>query len=1027
MSTKRPAPKPVAKRAVKTSTTPISNITYRSYGFTVEELKLGKIYGAFEFDNKEKRKFFELNDLHTFLTLALEKVFCCETIYHAKEAKPHLDIDLFMQGVDPNDPEYRAVIQTALEELVGTLYSVIVEKVPTFTKEDILIYNSHRLKDDGKSKGTKWSFHIICQGVKLLGKHAHELLARLVYSRLSDTNPLKSAIDFSVYSASRHLRVLGSPKEDGEPPKAKGVFDNELKVITVDDFAKSLVQFYDDKTREDAHLIEFSADELATIAVEKTKEKRPKVEVKYIPQPDDKVTALPRIVVRELLILLPPRDKLEHFDKKLICWALMTICPTDWRELFSEYMSRATNKGVWKYTDEAVKQYKPGGAGLGWLKHLAKRQHPYVRGQYNLFNRWRSTFCPNEKEKRHFAGLSKEAIRAGLVIAIKSEFDSRGALALAVRNTFPTLKDTAKEMLTSAAFSNEKFESAWARDDEDSKAHTFGLVHYIIKQIERNKEWTSQYFYHEPDPFDRDDDFYYTDLQTMVNQRTYTPETIGEVYDGVRRTVALISKGRMIATKEKANKTMGIKLESAAAFYKELNNTYEFKYKSPNNEKVEVIKLGTFIKQMSAQIEWANLVFCPVAPGEDITISKEDVVAELIDPARNVMNQFIGFRAKKLDSFDLELTKPWFNLIEEGFPPEISQRVLNWFRAAVRYPRMRLPMMNIIGLPGCGKGSIAETFIKYIIGIDHGKIFDGPLDLFGQFNDPVVGLIFGCINEMKNLDQATRQSLKNILTAEFGQLKLKFKNQETMRQFIKLIATLNELPTWIEEAERRHWVIRMFDTWAFDKCKQEGRLAERKAHFEEVYNSFENGAADHIYTRLLTEGDISNWNPEDFPETLEHREAQALNRHPVDSYLDGWLWVTEYNLEIIRPITAAEMYKIYESKTKRNLASRNTFYERIRHHQDITVKVTSGKNPDKYYSKTIDYRRASIIAEHVVELTFIRDGEVIKGKSCCLSDLYESAKLLNLSRSITEDKFAEILLEGHDLIRDPMSGVFQKK
>lgn len=125
-----------------------------------------------------------------------------EIIRESALQKPYFDIDLAISSIPPN------VTQSDIESSIAEIASV-ASSVADVTTASSLVFSS--------SSPTKFSFHIVVNGVSLPSNAASQVYCKAVIREISRSRPqiaqcVVDAIDTKVYSKIQQFRILGNRK-----------------------------------------------------------------------------------------------------------------------------------------------------------------------------------------------------------------------------------------------------------------------------------------------------------------------------------------------------------------------------------------------------------------------------------------------------------------------------------------------------------------------------------------------------------------------------------------------------------------------------------------------------------------------------------------------------------------------------------------------------------------------------------------------------------------------------------------------
>lgn len=191
----------------------------------------------------------------------------------------------------------------------------------------------------------------------------------------------------------------------------------------------------------------------------------------------------------------------------------------------------------------------------------------------------------------------------------------------------------------------------------------------------------------------------------------------------------------------------------------------------------------------------------------------------------NYFNTFLGFEFEKYpETKDLsENSKMILNLIYEVWCDSDKEKyewTLNWLSHTLQYPETKTGVALVLNSDqGCGKGSVLDFFRNYIYGKG---LFEKANDLSRvtkNFNGDLCERIMYWIDEISISGNwhVSWDTLKSYITDETIKIEKKYKDQETVENYLNIVLTTNNISSLkIEQSDRRYTIFRCSDKYCKD-------------------------------------------------------------------------------------------------------------------------------------------------------------------------------------------------------------------
>jgi hypothetical protein len=285
----------------------------------------------------------------------------------------------------------------------------------------------------------------------------------------------------------------------------------------------------------------------------------------------------------------------------------------------------------------------------------------------------------------------------------------------------------------------------------------------------------------------------------------------GKVYDNVDqikeyitpkvRRVVMLHVDSVLKVVIKINRT-----DIGVTSWTDFKSSYDkiFEYKGDKSPKT--IKLSDIIKSMN-ELRYTSVRDAPYTSVNELQVDD--------DVPNDCILLFKGYRAKRLDKYDVRKLDPIFKHIREVYAnnnEEHFQYVIDWLAEPIRTPRNKAGVaMALIGDQGTGKNIILDWLTKYVYGEDSSASV--PIDkLFGDFNSCLNGKTFVVVDEVQSTEDKSYRAgrvkwdqLKDIITGRTININKKFVVDKQQNNNIRLCFTSNHADSfYLENGDRRY-------------------------------------------------------------------------------------------------------------------------------------------------------------------------------------------------------------------------------
>lgn len=243
-----------------------------------------------------------------------------------------------------------------------------------------------------------------------------------------------------------------------------------------------------------------------------------------------------------------------------------------------------------------------------------------------------------------------------------------------------------------------------------------------------------------------------------------------------------------------------------------------------------------------------------------------------IDDNGNTFNLFGQYQHKYDPNFEIDhsITDKWVNHIKivlGGHDQILGDYLLNWFAHMLQFPERKTQTVPLIkGITRCGKNLPFNIFQRYVINPSLSVTCADIDKVFGRFNGMQQGKLLIVLDEaLDRKDKATAQRMKNAITEETNQIEQKGKEVIEVQNFCNYaILTNNDFSSIIEKNDARYICI-----------EANGEKKGDRAYFKDLVDTCANmEAGKHLFHWLLKR-DLSNFYPDDIPETKYKKDLKV--------------------------------------------------------------------------------------------------------------------------------------------------------
>ena len=215
----------------------------------------------------------------------------------------------------------------------------------------------------------------------------------------------------------------------------------------------------------------------------------------------------------------------------------------------------------------------------------------------------------------------------------------------------------------------------------------------------------------------------------------------------------------------------------------------------------------------------------------------------------NILNMWSGFKAKRLDSYDISKIERCLAHIKKVWADDnddINEYLLDYLAHIIQYPWRKTEVLLLLySLPRSGKNSITKFMRNRVIGPDYAHEGLGVDILIKKFNADLANKVFVCCNELPQLTSSNRNgifdSLKTAITDDTRQYEIKGGRTWSGPNYINAICTTNHDFTYhIEKYDGRVFPLRCSDYYCGNH-----------EYFDDLHNNhLQQENADHFITFL---------------------------------------------------------------------------------------------------------------------------------------------------------------------------------
>jgi hypothetical protein len=271
----------------------------------------------------------------------------------------------------------------------------------------------------------------------------------------------------------------------------------------------------------------------------------------------------------------------------------------------------------------------------------------------------------------------------------------------------------------------------------------------------------------------------------------------------------------------------------------------------------------------------------------------DDIVFEPnITPKKNIINLFLGWKAKKVEQIDMDKIKPVFRHIKKIFcsgNQECYHYMVKWMAHLIQKPRDKVPVGIILqSEQGAGKDLFFKWFIDYVLGEKLGLTTQYIEAVVGRFNSLMENKMLVVVNEItsngKNPKYETYEIMKSLISEKKQKIERKGYEPITVNSYSRFLFCSNsEKPIHIEEGDRRYFVLKFKKN---PDQKYYTDLADLLENNEESAQDIGN----HFYTWLMN-CDLTGFYPQVFPKTQAKEEIKELSESVDVKFIKQHYWV----------------------------------------------------------------------------------------------------------------------------------------
>ena len=176
------------------------------------------------------------------------------------------------------------------------------------------------------------------------------------------------------------------------------------------------------------------------------------------------------------------------------------------------------------------------------------------------------------------------------------------------------------------------------------------------------------------------------------------------------------------------------------------------------------------------------------------------------------LNTWAGFRAKPVETINMEMVNPWLTHIRDVWADGNDQYyryILSWIKHIVSHPERPSEIALIIkGAQGIGKTMVAQFLATHVFGKAISLTTTGLDSILGRFNKCIMSRVFINVNELTTVNESFHSAfdkLKPLITDHELQIEPKFCEQIKIQNCANFLCTTNhDFTVKLEETDRRY-------------------------------------------------------------------------------------------------------------------------------------------------------------------------------------------------------------------------------
>jgi hypothetical protein len=243
-------------------------------------------------------------------------------------------------------------------------------------------------------------------------------------------------------------------------------------------------------------------------------------------------------------------------------------------------------------------------------------------------------------------------------------------------------------------------------------------------------------------------------------------------------------------------------------------------------------------------------------------------------------NTWRGFQAKKVDTVNMELIQPMLEFIDDVWAcnvPATMHHLMSWLALLVQKPGQLLEIALFIwGKQGCGKSTLIDFLVKFILGDNLSLIQTGINGVVQKHNTHLQGRRLCVINEMCSTREEFRSNFDNMkdkITGDTLMIEPKGLNPYKCKNTCNFIMISNNRDALYVDGEddRRYACMEMSE-----------KYIGNHEYFEQLRaKCFNQECADHFYTYLLG---YKPMNIKNIPKTALKTEIKEISRPSYERF-----------------------------------------------------------------------------------------------------------------------------------------------